>query len=80
MNPPCFATTILPLNNTSSSYIGNSAALFEQYLETVDAPYKHLILFEQSAHNLPFEEKKFNKVLIEEVVYIESVDLFLLVF
>lgn len=46
-----------------------SAALAEQYFETIEAPYKRLIWFEQSAHNPPFEEpEKFNKVLIDEVL------------
>ena len=45
------------------------AALAEQYFETVEAPYKRLIWFEESAHNPPFEEpEKFNKVLIDEVL------------
>jgi pimeloyl-ACP methyl ester carboxylesterase len=45
------------------------AALAEQYFQTIDSPQKHLIWFENSAHNPPFEEPdKFNRVLINEVL------------
>ena len=51
-----------------------SAALAEQYFDMIDAPYKRLIWFEQSAHNPHFEEpEKFNKVLIEEVLPISRI-------
>ena len=46
-----------------------SAVLAEHYFETIDAPQKRLVWFEQSAHNPPLEEPgKFNRVLIEEVL------------
>jgi proline iminopeptidase len=46
-----------------------SAMLAAQYFETITAPCKRLVWFEQSAHNPPFEEPdKFNQVLIEQVL------------
>jgi proline iminopeptidase len=40
-----------------------------KYFELIAAPCKRLIWFEQSAHNLPFEEPdKFNQVMIEQVL------------
>jgi proline iminopeptidase len=46
-----------------------SAVLAAQYFEIIDAPYKRLIWFENSAHNPPFEEpEKFNRVLIDQVL------------
>jgi proline iminopeptidase len=45
------------------------AVLAEQYFDKIEAPYKRLIWFEQSAHNPPFEEPaKFDKILIEQVL------------
>jgi pimeloyl-ACP methyl ester carboxylesterase len=45
------------------------AALAERYLETIEAPCKRLVWFENSAHNPPFEEPaRFNRILIEEVL------------
>jgi len=39
------------------------------YFDTLHAPYKHLVWFEESAHNIPFEEPKhFNKVMIETIL------------
>jgi proline iminopeptidase len=41
------------------------AVVAETYFNKIKAPYKELIWFEDSAHNLPFEEaSKFNTVLI----------------
>jgi pimeloyl-ACP methyl ester carboxylesterase len=49
--------------------LNTSAVLAEQYFKTIDAPQKHLIWFENSAHNPLFEEPdKFNRVLINEVL------------
>lgn len=46
-----------------------SSALAERYFDTIAAPCKRLVWFEQSAHNPPFEESgKFNQVLIEQVL------------
>jgi pimeloyl-ACP methyl ester carboxylesterase len=43
--------------------------LAEAYFERIDAHYKRLVWFEESAHNPPFEEPdKFNRVLREEVL------------
>lgn len=43
--------------------------LAETYFDNIAAPYKKIVWFEQSAHNPPFEEpKKFNRVLIDEVL------------
>jgi proline iminopeptidase len=45
------------------------AVLAEQYFETIDAPCKRLVWFEQSAHNPLFEEpEQFNTVMIAEVL------------
>lgn len=45
------------------------AVLAEAYFETIEAPCKRLVWFEQSAHNPPFEEpEKFNEVMIKEVL------------
>jgi pimeloyl-ACP methyl ester carboxylesterase len=42
--------------------------LVEDYMEVLDAPYKEIIWFENSAHWIPFEEpEKFNDVLINIV-------------
>jgi len=42
--------------------------LVEAYAELLDAPYKEIIWFENSAHWIPFEEpEKFNDVLINKV-------------
>lgn len=39
------------------------------YFDSLHAPYTHLLWFEESAHNIPFEEpEKFNRVMIEEVL------------
>lgn len=44
-------------------------ALAAAYLEQLSAPYKKLVWFEHSAHNPNYEEpKKFNRVVIEEVL------------
>lgn len=46
-----------------------SAVLAEQYFAKIQAPYKRLVWFKQSAHNPPFEEPlKFDRVLIEQVL------------
>jgi len=46
-----------------------SASLSEQYFDTVQAPCKRLVWFENSAHNPPFEEPgRFNAVIIDEVL------------
>ena len=40
-----------------------------RYFETLQAPRKDLVWFEESAHNIPFEEPdKFNKAVIEAVL------------
>ncbi len=45
------------------------SVLAKTYFDKVNAPYKRLVWFEQSAHNPPFEEpKKFDQVLIDEVL------------
>ena len=45
------------------------APLTADYFETIDAPCKRLVWFEQSAHYPPFEEpQKFERVLIEQVL------------
>lgn len=44
------------------------SVLAEQYFNTIDAPCKRLIWFEQSAHNPPFEEpERFVHVMVDEV-------------
>ncbi|ABB74883.1 Pimeloyl-ACP methyl ester carboxylesterase [Nitrosospira multiformis ATCC 25196] len=52
------------------------ATLAERYFETIEAPCKRLVWFENSAHNPPFEEPaRFNRILIEEVLpVVNSVD------
>lgn len=43
--------------------------LAERYFETIQAPCKRLVWFEQAGHNPPFEEPdKFNAVMIQEVL------------
>jgi len=45
------------------------AVLAKAYFETIEAPCKRLVWFEESAHNPPFEEpEKFKEVLIKEVL------------
>lgn len=45
------------------------AQLAASYFKTIQAPYKRLIWFEQSAHNPPFEDAEiFNRVMIEDVL------------
>lgn len=45
------------------------SALAEAYLERLSAPYKKLVWFEHSAHNLNYEEpERFNRVILEEVL------------
>jgi proline iminopeptidase len=45
------------------------AFLAAEYFELIEAPYKRLVWFEQSAHNPPFEEpENFNAVLTEQVL------------
>jgi pimeloyl-ACP methyl ester carboxylesterase len=45
------------------------AVLAEQYFDTIEAPCKHLIWFEKSAHNPPYEQPdEFNKVITENVL------------
>jgi len=45
-----------------------AATLAAQYFETIDAPHKELVWFEESGHFLPFEEPaKFNATLRERV-------------
>jgi pimeloyl-ACP methyl ester carboxylesterase len=45
------------------------ATLAAAYFDTIDAPHKRLVWFEQSAHYVPFEEpRKFERVLIDEVL------------
>ena len=42
------------------------AVLAARYFERIDAPAKHLVWFEQSAHNPPFEEpERFNRAVVE---------------
>src|SRR5262249_52286884 len=44
------------------------ASLAAQYFDTIDAPHKELVWFEDSGHFLPFEEPaKFNATLIDRV-------------
>jgi len=44
------------------------ATLAAQYFDTIEAPHKELVWFEESGHFLPFEEpEKFNATLIEGV-------------
>jgi pimeloyl-ACP methyl ester carboxylesterase len=39
------------------------------YFDTIQAPSKRLVWFEQSGHYLPFEEpRKFERVLVDEVL------------
>ena len=45
------------------------ASLAAAYFDTIEAPCKRLVWFEQSAHYPPFEEpRKFERVLVEEVL------------
>ena len=45
------------------------SVLAEQYFNTIDAPCKRLIWFEQSAHNPPFEEPgRFVHVMVDDVL------------
>lgn len=45
------------------------SVLAEQYFDTIDAPCKRLIWFEQSAHNPPFEEpERFVHVMVDDVL------------
>ncbi len=45
------------------------AVVAAEYFGKFHAPEKHLIWFEGSAHNVPFEEpERFNHVMIEQVV------------
>jgi len=45
------------------------SVLAEQYFNTIDAPCKQLIWFEQSAHNPPYEEPgRFVQVLVDDVL------------
>jgi proline iminopeptidase len=45
------------------------AVLAAEYFDRIQAPCKRLVWFEQSAHNLPFEEpEKFNQVMIQQVL------------
>lgn len=45
------------------------STLAAAYFESIAAPCKQLIWFEQSAHHPPFEEaEKFNRVMIEEIL------------
>ncbi len=49
------------------------ATLAASYFQTIEAPYKRLIWFEQSAHNPPFEEAEtFNRVMIDNVLPMAS--------
>jgi pimeloyl-ACP methyl ester carboxylesterase len=45
------------------------SVLAEQYFETIEAPCKRIVWFEQSAHNPPFEEpERFNRAMIEQAL------------
>lgn len=45
------------------------SVLAEQYFNTIDAPCKRLVWFEQSAHNPPFEEpERFVDVMVDDVL------------
>jgi pimeloyl-ACP methyl ester carboxylesterase len=45
------------------------STLAQAYFESIEAPYKRLVWFDQSAHNVPFEQPdEFNRVLVEEVL------------
>lgn len=45
------------------------AVVAATYFEQLQAPEKHLVWFEGSAHNVPFEEpERFNRIMIERVV------------
>jgi proline iminopeptidase len=45
------------------------ASVAASYFDTIDAPCKRLVWFEQSSHYLPFEEpRKFERVLIDQVL------------
>ncbi|MBI1822122.1 MAG: alpha/beta hydrolase [Nitrospirae bacterium] len=44
------------------------ATLAAEYFETLKGPYKKLIWFENSAHNIPFEEpNQFNDIVVQEL-------------
>jgi proline iminopeptidase len=49
------------------------AVLAQAYFETIAAPYKRLVWFEQSAHHPPFEEPgKFTEVMVGEVLSVAT--------
>jgi pimeloyl-ACP methyl ester carboxylesterase len=42
------------------------AVLAASYFERIDAPYKRLVWFEESAHKPPFEQpEQFNRILVD---------------
>ena len=62
-----FAVPIVFLLGRYDRHVPSIAA--EQYFESIQAPCKRLVWFEQSGHNPPFEEPdKFNTVMIKEAL------------
>jgi len=64
---PSFSVPVVFLLGRHDRHVPSSLAA--RYFDTITAPCKRLIWFEESAHNPPFEEpEKFGRVMTDEVI------------